>query len=441
MTISQTEIQSQVIELSTEASGTFCEDISSMFGIDMGCQHQEVCFETTSKLSKKFKKLAAITSVKASGILDGTFYVVFDKEGLFTLAGTIVMQPEQKIIDNRKRGDLTQARDLNDALGEAGNLLVGSWDRIFRENMESHGHFLQGGTFIGNPWENSKNTIGLASDEDFFFIPCQMTIGAYPSFNYGIIFPKTLFEKKVNPDSVSSGTKEEIPVEEEPIAQVEEKAILKEEAVIPKEPEVTAVVDISTVQEKNNVAPTEPKADVTPIAVAPIAMSIPETIQKMVNSAANLPGGNNTISLSVCARDVMQTEVLWVSPEDSVQQAMAKMQQSFSGYLMVGTDGKLEGIVSISDLNAAVSIYLRPMFAKWRRPLDDATLQIKLKWIMSRIVHTSMPETPLVEIMEKMFRLNCLCLPVVDQQGKFSGIITAFDIFESLMNPNSLQVS
>lgn len=432
MTISQTEIQSHVIELSTEASGTFCEDISGMFGIDLGCQHQEVCFETAAKLSKKYKKLAVVISVKASGILDGNFHIVFDKEGLFTLAGTIVMQPEQKIIDNRKRGNIEQARDLNDAFGEAGNLLVGSWDRIFRENMESHGHFVQSGTFVGDPWENSQKTIGVASDEDFFFIPCQMTIGAYPAFNYGIIFPKTLFEKKMDPDSVSLTPKEEAPVEEKPIPQAE--------AVVQKEPEADvipkAVVPDSVVESQLPKMETEAVLNVA----APIAMSIPETIQKMVNSSANLPGGNNTIPLSVCARDVMQTDVLWVSSDDSVQQALTKMQQSRSGYLMVGTDGKLEGIVSLSDLNAAVSVYLRPMFAKWRRPLDDATLQIKLKWIMSRLVNTSMPETPLVEIIEKMFRFNCLCLPVVDQQGKFYGIITTFDIFESLMNPNSSPV-
>jgi len=80
-----------------------------------------------------------------------------------------------------------------------------------------------------------------------------------------------------------------------------------------------------------------------------------------------------------------------------------------------------------------VSPYLRPEFAKWRRPLDDATLQIKVKWIMNKPVDTTQLETPLVEVMETMCRLGRRALPVVDNQGKVQGLITVFDIFRILI--------
>ena len=67
---------------------------------------------------------------------------------------------------------------------------------------------------------------------------------------------------------------------------------------------------------------------------------------------------------------------------------------------MIGADGVLEGLVSKSDLAGAASPYLRPEFAKWRWPLDDATLQIKVKWIMSR------PADPQKQAALVLFGLN-----------------------------------
>jgi len=170
--------------------------------------------------------------------------------------------------------------------------------------------------------------------------------------------------------------------------------------------------------------------------------SVSKTIRGMAQSLANLPGEHlfasfepplcdlsQNAALAICAKDVMQKEVVWAEPDDSVEQALAKMQQTDSGYLLVGTDGLIEGILSKSDLAGAVSPYLQHPFAKWRRPLDDATLQIRIKWIMSRPVRTVKPETLLAVIMENMCRFGGRCLPVVDQLGKVQGLVTVSDSF------------
>ena len=170
---------------------------------------------------------------------------------------------------------------------------------------------------------------------------------------------------------------------------------------------------------------------------------VSETIQKMTQLPAILPGEtgkapitNICVLSEVCAADIMEKEVVWATSEESVQQALNKMQQRDSGYLMIGKDGILEGIVSKSDITGAISIYLRPIFAKWQGPLDDATLQIKLKWIMSRPVRTTKPETPLATIIENICRFGGRCLPVVDEEGKVQGFITVFDIFRMLLSKN-----
>ena len=170
----------------------------------------------------------------------------------------------------------------------------------------------------------------------------------------------------------------------------------------------------------------------------PAAGGVSETIQKMTRSPAFLPGESAHISLSMSAKDIMQEDIVWISPDESVGQTLKKMQQHDTGYVMIGWEGILEGIVSKSDITGAISPYLRPVFAKWRRPLDDATLNIRVKWIMSRPVRTIKPETSLVTIMENMRQSGGRCLPVVSQEGTVQGLVTIFDIFKILLgsNPN-----
>jgi len=460
MAASQTGIESQVIELSAEAFDAFCEDISGMFGVDMQCAQQEVTSETVKGLKKRFKKLVAVNSVKAEGALNGTFRLVFDQGGLFTLSGVIVMLPENRIREEIKGGSDKDAEKMSDAIGEAGNLLIGSWDRVFREELEGHGHFVQTSTFIGKPWDKPEETIGLAGDEEFIFVPYEMTIDPYPAFSCGIIFPKTIFDgtsesDAENPPSADPTDAEEEAEEEktkeEAKEEAEEEASEQAEGRMKEEPEASAEQtngDVQTdesvakqereaaVEEKNDDVDTEASDAAVEEKQMPAAESkdqpISETIRRMTQSSAGLPGELPPDILGICAEEIMDKKVVWGSPDDSVQQALAEMQEHNTGYMMVGRDGVLEGIVSNSNITGAVSPYLRPAFAKWRRPLDDATLNIRVRWIMSRPVRTVSPETSLATIMGNMCQFGQRAFPVVDEQGKARGLVTVFDIFKVL---------
>jgi len=235
---------------------------------------------------------------------------------------------------------------------------------------------------------------------------------------------------------------------EEPKAEAEEKAKPEVEA----KPEAEAVEETDKPEAKTEAeekTETEEKTTAPDQSQESAKGRVSETIQKMTQSPAVLPGesgkttmgtpqGGNPAHISVpstiCAKDVMQKDVVWAGPDESVQQALTKMQQHDSSYIIVGQDGALEGIVSKSDITGATSIYLRPIFAKWHGPEDDATLQIKLKWIMSRPVRTIRPEAPLATIIENMCRFGGRGLPVADEQGKVQGLVTVFDIFRTLLN-------
>jgi len=707
MVISQTELKSEVIELSAKAFETFFKDISDMFSVKLECAQQEVSEGTIDDIKKRFGGLVAVNIVKAEGVLDGIFHLIFDQEGLSTLAGVVIMLPEEQILENRKNNSVEYTQELSDTIAEAGNLLVGAWDRVFRENIEGHGDFARTNSFIGEPWDEPGAKIGLSENTEFVLVSYAMTLGSSPACNCGVIFPKVLLGEATETDTQLASPEQETTTEEQPSAEqqtpveqetaneeepsaeqqtpVEEESPSEEEASAEEQPPVEAETvneeepsaeqqtpveeespseeepsaeeqtpveqetaneeepsaeqqppveqetateeepsaeqqppveqetaaeeepsaeqqppveqeavteeepsaeeqtpveentapeeasaeqdapveqetaneeepsaeqqppveqETSTEEEpsaeqqppveentppeekpsaeqdapveqeavteeepsaeeqtpvEENTAPEEASAEqdapveqettteeqpsaeqqppveqetvteeqasaeeetsaekaedettVTEQSKEPAGGEISETIQRMTQSQPELPNEDTPatmaenqqfstagISPAACAKDIMQKEVVWGSADDSVQRALTKMQQADSGYMMIGEDGAPEGIVSKSDITGAISPYLRPIFAKWHRPLDDATLQIKVKWIMSRPVHTVKPETSLVNIMGTMRQSGLRALPVMDQQGNIQGMVTVFDIFKTLISENS----
>ena len=511
MATSQIEVESRVTELATQAFKAFCEDISGTFGVDTECEQREILTETIPGLQKRFKKLVAVNIIDSEGLLDGTFQFIFDQEGLFTLGGIIVMLPEKRIMSNRQNASARLAESMVDAIGEAGNLLVGSWDRIFREGLEGHNHFaLRLPAFVGKPWNKSEETIGLAGDEEVFFIPYEMTVGSYPAFNCGVIFPKIIFgdgsdfvpkeanmtkeatqeKNRENPQNMQTATKKtnskksrkvkkgkskkskpnkptakKTSVEITDAGKITKKTKAEKTETDKGDSEQTPVVKKrkgkKTLSRKSDASHEQKEAakdakaaygvtedEITPETSDDSEMGkVSEAIQKITQSPAVLPGQSTTAKkttpgitgrlFEICANDIMQNQVTWASPDDSLQQAIAKMQETNAGYIMIGRNGALEGIISKSDITRAMSPYLQPLFAKWRRPLDDATLKIRIKWIMSRPIHTIKPETSLAAIMQHMSQFRGRCLPVTDEQGNVQGLVTTFDIFQALLKGNS----
>jgi len=436
MATTLTESKSQIVELSEKAFNIFCDDVSGMLDVDMKCSRQEFGNEGTNGLEKRFGNPVAVTSVEAEGVINGTFHFVFDQQGLFILDGVIFMQPEEVIRQNIKSGSPEKAKDMSDEFTEVGIAMVGAWDRVFRKELDCHGRLTHTNTFIGNPWDKSEVGTSLPGNEKFEFIEYQMTSGSYHPFKCGVIFPKKLFADV--PVTASEQSKPPDEKEKELIKPDEENASNQ-----PEQPEqknkAAAKKKRKDVKEKEDNSADKNENENHPVSKA---------IKKMSSSPAALSGepdqtekhkdSNTTdIPLAIPAEDIMQKDVLWGSPDDDVQQTLAKIQEHNIGYVMIGRDKTLQGIVSKSDLTAALSPYLRPEFAKWHKPSDDASLKIRLKWIMSSPVVTTSPETTLAEIMEKMYQCGRRALPVVDQQGKVQGLVTVFDIFKGLLKQSS----
>lgn len=494
MATAVTDIVTRIAELSDSAFQAFCDDIAGMFGVDMQCKRRQTQTMPVRSLRDHFKKLTAVHLSKADGALNGTFHLVFDQGGLFVLSGVIVMLPESRILEEAKRGSMEDATSLQDAAREVGNLLVGSWDRVFREDCPGHQHFVKTSTFIGKPWEKPEQ-IELQANADVVAVLYEMSIDPYPGFTCAAVFPSTLLdrfgtaeppleEKKLeapaqpneaakpastqppaplkSPAPAAGDKTAEQPAEVSAAAQATAPAKVPEAAAGPQAPPEEPVGEAVQKAPAPQAAEAGVKSTRDPVSPPPQTANsdkgvIPPGGRDPSINAGMLPSELATAEngcaprgpdfsfldaayiqshaqsglaefLTLPASEIMEKEVVWVGPEETVQDVIAKMQQHNAGYVLVGANGVIEGLVSGSNILGAVSLYLRPMFAKWRRPQDDATLGVKVKWIMSRPVRTVRPDATVAAMIEGMRRGGGRCLPVVDAKGAVQGMVTVFDI-------------
>jgi len=446
MTVAPIYNVSRIADTCDRAFQAFCDDMVDMFSVNMHCRRQKVDIQAAGDLLSHFEKLAAVHLVKGKGVLDGTFHLLFDQGGLFALSGVFVMLAESRIREEAERGSLEDAENLKDAAREVGNLLIGSWERVFHDECDGHSHFLKTRTFIGKPWDDPSK-IGLQADTDVFVGLYEMTMEPYPSFNCAVLFPRTIL------DGVESGeplgavetasaahmdTEEpaddpagdEIPVPETKAQDAQPQLASAPTEELPPESVPTGPLDDATQSEAGAKAET---AEVS----TPGAPDLARVDAAHIGSGPQRQSGALAELLRTPVARIMEPDVIWAEPDEPVRDVIAKMQQRNAGYVLVGREGLLEGLVSNSNIQGAVSLYLRPMFAKWRRPQDDATLEVKIKWIMSHPVRTIRPDTTLVAMIENMRRYGGRCLPVVDEQGAVQGIVTAFDVLLRILEADS----
>lgn len=440
--------------LSTNAMQAFCQDMDGMLGIAMTCAPAGATVGTLEEIKSSFAKCAAVYSVQSRGALEGRFNLVLDKAGLFLLSGVVVMLPQDTIKQQCKQGTLETARKLMDTLKEIGNLLVGSWDRIFRDQLCGHEHLLQTDTQIADPWENPKEFFSLELNASCIGIVWEITVEGHPPFKCAAVFPMLKSDPSQPASQPQTPAAEESPAPQTEQPKAAEPTPAKSEPAKPQPAKVTQAESAPQSAAKPDPVPAstpndpQPTAEQAKASPQPAAQPQPEqtvqtdhpvyeAIQQMVRSGPTAVSPIDSQILSRPARSVMQTRMLWLSPNDSVETALQKMQQNHTRYALIEEQNRMQGILSRGDLNSAVSPYLKSPFEEYRRPLDEASLQIRVKWFMNRLVHIADPDMPLWKVMEIMCRHEVRALPVQDSGGAVLGLITVPDIFRTLIGTNN----
>jgi CBS domain-containing protein len=430
--------------LSTSAMQAFCQDMDGMLGIPMSCAPSGAVVAHLEELKSSFAKCAAVYSIQSSGILDKCFWLMLDRAGLFVLSGLVVMLPQDTIKQQSKQGTLDNALKLMDTVKEIGNLLVGSWDRIFREQLIGHKHLLQSGTQIADPWANPKDIYGIDASAPCLGIVWEITVQEYPPFKCAVVFGDLKAGPAEPAPQPTPSAEEKTPAPQpeqkktaEPASVKSKPAPAEPEPAQPASPPVSDPTPAPTAAQPAP-APAAQTPDPSPTGstgsepVNPSSHPVYDAIVQMTRSGCSSLSADPQI-LSRPAKFVMQNRLLWLSPNDPVETALQRMQQNGTRYALVEEQGRLAGILSRGDLNAAVSPYLKSPFEAYRRPLDEASLQIRVKWFMSRLVHVADPDMPLWKIMETMYRHEIRALPVQNAGGVVLGLVTVPDIFRILL--------
>lgn len=124
-------------------------------------------------------------------------------------------------------------------------------------------------------------------------------------------------------------------------------------------------------------------------------------------------------------RDVMTRGVKTIRPEDTVLEAVSKMNKFHIGSVVVTNNGRPIGIITERDILAKV---VEPC-------MDPAS--VRVKDVMSKPVITIEPNAALEEAARIMARAKIKKLPVVEG-GRLLGIITTTDIVRA--NPTQVGI-
>lgn len=123
-------------------------------------------------------------------------------------------------------------------------------------------------------------------------------------------------------------------------------------------------------------------------------------------------------------QDVMQSNVLTVTPRATLPEAISLAQQRGIRHLPVLDDGRLVGILSDRDLKRAMA---SPASSLSRHEQAEAMARITVDEIMTRDVVTVGPRFPLEEAARLMLKEKISALPVTEE-GRLVGIVTETDV-------------
>lgn len=181
-----------MVAFSDAAIGEFCSGYGCMFDKDITWSQVAADNVSAEQLKKNYDGIIAVNSVDCFGPIEGRFHILFDKRALFTLAGVTVMMPPARVKENCVRGNEEDASYVADAIGEVGNILVGSFQRVFIEGVpEDAGFGNDGRITLKLPVSVGRVEIDLDdSAETFRAVTYELGVPGFDPFQIQVVFPQ-----------------------------------------------------------------------------------------------------------------------------------------------------------------------------------------------------------------------------------------------------------
>jgi acetoin utilization protein AcuB len=128
----------------------------------------------------------------------------------------------------------------------------------------------------------------------------------------------------------------------------------------------------------------------------------------------------------------MSGDPAWVAPDASALEAFERMWERGIRHLPVcDAERRVVGVLSIEDMRATL-----PFPVSLRRPLEPGERELAREWrvgeIMTHAPETLGPEHSLAEAAECMAEHRIGCLPVLDDEGRLTGLLSETDVLWAL---------
>ncbi|MEO1717977.1 MAG: CBS domain-containing protein [Planctomycetota bacterium] len=136
-----------------------------------------------------------------------------------------------------------------------------------------------------------------------------------------------------------------------------------------------------------------------------------------------------TINPGTTIAGILTNSIVTVSMDDSLETVRALFKQHRFHHLIVVEKGKAVGVLSERDLLKNISPFIDQMS---ERKQDTWTLKKRVHQIMQRDLVWATPDTSIHDASLMMAANQISCLPVLDEQSKPLGIVTARDILRWL---------
>ncbi len=156
--------------------------------------------------------------------------------------------------------------------------------------------------------------------------------------------------------------------------------------------------------------------------------------------------------MSITAKDIMSRNVISITGEKTLQEAVDLMaRHNISGLPVTDDRNVLTGIISNTDIiSYSQKLNVVPLFdpSGWISPHaeigDLATLRrgidmlagTKVSKLMKKKIYTAGEESDLIKIAGLMSRRQVNRIPIVDREGRLTGIVTRADMVKSIANPD-----
>ncbi len=136
------------------------------------------------------------------------------------------------------------------------------------------------------------------------------------------------------------------------------------------------------------------------------------------------------MSLPQLVRDIMSTDLVTITPEESLAEALLRMRRHDVRRLLVTDESGLVGIVTDRDVRLAAD---SPFLDETPAEAFQKLAEHRVADIMTTSLTTIEPQAPIVDAAKLVQVARVGGLPVVDDNDNLVGIVTRTDLIDHLI--------